>query len=136
MTTGEFILTLLASLLGSGAVSALVTAMFNRRKTTAEARKSHAEARKTEADCAQQLSETAVSLINPLKEQIAMQQKQLDEQVERIDAQDTKILKLERQNRRYLARIEELTGGIMELLQQMAEAKIAPRWTPREWVDE
>lgn len=112
-------MTLVIAVLGSGAVSALVTQVASRHKT-------RADAHKTEAESANQITESALLLLDPLREQIANMQEQLNQHASQIE-------KLRKQNLHYAKRIELLTAGIGILISQLAEAKLEPAWKPDPW---
>lgn len=111
--------TVLSILLSSGVASAATTALFERRlKRT--------EANKNEADGAGKITEAAIALLQPYKDQLADLQNQIDEQA-------AKLVHLTLVLERYARRIEYLMIGISRLIQQLADAGIAPCWQPDRW---
>jgi len=96
---------LIIVVIGSGALSSIITNLFNRYKTRSDANKSQAEANKT-------LAEAAEILIEPLKKQIEEQSKQIAEQ-------DKELQSLRKEVKRVLVYADEWKQRA-----EIAEAKL------------
>jgi peptidoglycan hydrolase CwlO-like protein len=114
MDTTAIILTVVGAILGSSVISAVVTGLFMRVKTRAEAEKTHADAAKTATDS--QLS---------LQEFWHVEFKRLDERIadleEIVKGRDVTIAELKKENTELRRKIAESEAEIVQLTSRIRE---------------
>ena len=114
MDTTAIILTVVGAILGSSVISAVVTGLFMRVKTRAEARKTNADAAKTATDS--QLS---------LQEFWHVEFKRLDERIadleEIVKGRDVTIAELKKENTELKRKIAESEAEIVQLTSRIRE---------------
>lgn len=83
----EFILAIVVACLGSGGLTALVTAAFGRRRAKAEAELAAAEAKKAAAETGQIVVDAAVKMVSELRAEVI----RLRERVEVLEKDNERL---------------------------------------------
>jgi len=121
MDTTAIILTVVGAILGSSVISAVVTGLFMRVKTRAEAEKTRAEAGKTNADAAKTATDSQLSL----QEFWHVEFKRLDERIadleEIVKGRDVTIAELKKENTELRRKIAESEAEIVQLTSRIRE---------------
>jgi hypothetical protein len=118
-STSDLVIQLLVALGASGVITAILTAIFSRRKTRAEARKTDSESGGVQAQAAATLTGSALSLIQPMQAQ--------------LDRLSKRVTVLEEEQEASRAREAELTEQLADAKAKLARSE-AERVEDREWM--